>query len=99
MSDLNLNVNPEQLRSTASRINELRGEAENIATNLDRQVDTIKSGWEGEASQAYTAKYADLHQRLSNAVKNIEAVSTALNRSADSLEEEENSLKAEASGE
>ncbi|MCI8567981.1 MAG: WXG100 family type VII secretion target [Bacilli bacterium] len=99
MSDLNLNASPDQLRETASRIASLRGEAESTATNLDRQVDTIRSGWQGEASEAYTTKYTDLHKRLSNAVKNIEEIETALNRAAESLEQEENTMGREFGGE
>lgn len=89
MSDAKFDARPDELRNIASRISGLRSSAEGTAGNLDKQVETIKGGWEGEASQAYADKYKDLHKRLTNAVENIKEIETALNRAAETLENEE----------
>lgn len=89
MSDAKFDAHPEELRNIASRISNLKNSAETTAGDLDRQVESIKEGWQGEASKAYAAKYTDLHKRLSTAIESIKEIENALNHAAENLENDE----------
>ena len=67
-----LRVTPQTLQNTASEFSTTGGEIANLTQQMTDLVNNLSSFWQGEASDAFKAKFAGLSddiQRLINMVK------------------------------
>lgn len=53
---------------------------------MDTLLDTLLSEWEGAASEAYAAKFAELRPSFVAAKELIDDIATALDKTAESVE-------------
>lgn len=86
MASGQIRMTPETMRTRAG---EYRAEAENVdavITKMDTLLDTLLSEWEGAASEAYAAKFAELRPSFVAAKELIDDIATALDKTAESVE-------------
>ena len=63
-----------------------------VITSLDGLLSTLESEWEGEASTAFSVKYADLRPAFASVEELVREISNALTVVADSFEENDTTL-------
>lgn len=89
-----IRISPEQIRS---RANEYRVESDNVeqVTNrLDQLLNQIQTEWEGNASQAYAARYQELRPGFEKVRELINEFAQGLDQAANTLEEADNQIAA-----
>jgi WXG100 family type VII secretion target len=87
-----IRITPDVMRQRAGQY---RNEASNVnavIVSMDNLLNNLQSEWEGEASQSYAARYAELKPGFQKAEELIEEIATALDNVARTLEETDSSI-------
>jgi WXG100 family type VII secretion target len=87
-----IRITPEQMRG---RANEYRTEAEKVnevIARMDSLLSALQGEWEGEASQSYASRYAELKPGFMKAEELIREIATALDATARIVEETDASI-------
>lgn len=94
MSD-QIRMSPEMMRSRASEYatqSEMVGE---VIAKMDSLLTQLQSEWEGAASRSYAEKYEELKPGFVKAQELIMDISTALNKTADIVEQQDQDIAAQ----
>ena len=97
MSD-QIRMTPEQLRGRAG---EYSGEAEKlgeIISKMDSLLEALQGEWEGKASEAYAARYAELKPAFQKAEELIQEIAKALTDTANIVEETDANIASQFNG-
>lgn len=82
-----IRVSPEVMRQ---RSGQYRNEAQNVngvISSMDNLLSMLQSEWEGDASQSYAQRYAELKPGFQKAEELIQDIALALDKAAQQLEE------------
>jgi len=87
-----IRMTPEKMRSRASEYSTQANNLQSIITKMDVLLRNLQGEWEGNASQAYAARFAELRPGFVKAKELIDEISTALKSTAQIVEETDNSI-------
>ena len=81
-----IRITPDEVRSAAGRIGKKTNETTNFLNTIQKEIDGLKSVWEGNAAQAYVDQFmalrkeleTKLNQCLSDLEKSLISVANAL---------------------
>ena len=77
-----LRVTPEQLEATANEFSAKGTTVGNLTSQMTQMVEGLASGWEGEASTAFIAKFRQLDDDIQKMIRMIQEHSNDLNEMA-----------------
>lgn len=86
-----IEINTESVRQAASSIEELGTENTEIITKIGALVDSM-SDWQGEAQQAFAAKYTSMKPIFIKFSEALNEYAAAISEGAVSMEETDNEL-------
>ncbi len=87
-----IRISPETMRTRASQY---RNQADNVAdviTAMSNLLTELQSEWEGAASDAYAAKYAELEPGFKEAESLIRDIADALDATATAVEDTDSTI-------
>lgn len=93
-----IRMTPDTMRMRAS---DYRAEGENLQDIIDRMdvlLNQLQDEWEGDASVAYAERFNELRPGFVAAKELIDSIATALDKTAQSLEEVDAQLAAQFRG-
>lgn len=71
-----------QVVSQANRLENCSEDLQNVCRELDRLVDTLRTGWEGESASLYFEKCNELYAKIKSASNDLERTSVTIKRTA-----------------
>lgn len=83
----NIRISPEQMRSRAAEYRMEACNVESVIARMDSLLTALESEWEGDASQAYTARYMELKPKFQAAKDLIDEIAMSLDNTANAMEE------------
>lgn len=92
MASGQIRMTPETMRSRAGEYRTESANVESVISKMDSLLDTLLSEWEGSASEAYNDKFAELRPSFVKAKELIDDIATALEKTADAVEETDSSI-------
>ena len=66
----------------ADNLNDCAGDLKNVQHQLDGIMETLQSGWSGEAAGQFLEKCTALRQKLGRASSDLDQISTAIRNTA-----------------
>ena len=78
-----IRMTPETMRQRAGEYTTQANNLQSIITKMDALLRQLQSEWEGNASEAYAAKIAELRPGFVKAKELIDEISTALKNTAE----------------
>lgn len=87
-----IRMTPEKMRSRASEYSTQANNLQSIITKMDALLKNLQGEWEGSASEAYAARFAELRPGFVKAKDLIDEISTALKSTAQIVEETDKSI-------
>ncbi|BAR07443.1 Virulence factor esxA [Scardovia inopinata] len=93
-----IRITPDQMRSRAG---EYRGEAnkvQEVISKMDSLLNQLQSEWEGQSSQAYSQRFAELRPGFVKAEDLINEIARSLDTTAQSLESTDQSIASQFRG-
>ncbi len=87
-----IRMTPETMRSRAGEYTTQATNLQSIITKMDSLLKTLQGEWEGSASEAYAARFAQLRPGFVKAKDLIDEISQALKSTAKIVEETDNSI-------
>ena len=78
-----IRMTPETMRQRAGEYTTQANNLQSIITKMDALLRQLQSEWEGNASEAYAAKFAELRPGFVKAKELIDEISTALKNTAE----------------
>lgn len=87
-----IRMTPDQMRA---RANEYRNEADvvnGVIGKMDSLLSALQGEWEGQASESYAARYAELKPGFMKAEELIREIAAALDSTANIVEETDSSI-------
>lgn len=90
-----IRMTPEKMRSRASEYSNQANNLQSIITKMDVLLRNLQGEWEGNASQAYAARFGELRPGFVKAKDLIDEISTALKSTAQIVEETDKSIAAQ----
>lgn len=82
-----IRITPDQMRSRANEYRTEAGNVEHVIGRMDQLLQALEGEWEGEASRAYSARFAELRPGFVKAKELIDEIARALDNTATTLEE------------
>ncbi|GAE86936.1 WXG100 family type VII secretion target [Acetivibrio straminisolvens] len=83
-----IRITPVEVRNSARRIKDKSTEARIFLDTVQKEIDSLKSIWEGKAAQAYVDQFIALRKELEGKLnKCLEDLQLSLNSVADALEQ------------
>ncbi len=82
-----IRITPDQMRTRSNSYRTQAGNVERVITKMDQLLRALEGEWEGEASRAYSARFAELRPGFVKAKELIEEIARALDNTARTLEE------------
>jgi len=89
-----IRISPDTMRQRAGQYRNEAQSVNQVITNMDNLLNNLQSEWEGEASQSYAQRYAELKPGFQKAEQLINEIAQALDKTAASLEETDSSIAA-----
>jgi len=80
-------VEPEQLKSAATKISGYADSFEEIYKNLLSQAETMEEAWQGDDNLAYVEKIKTLTTRLEDMTEKLRNASSTLTQQADNYDQ------------
>ena len=96
MSEINIKVNPDVLKSQAEAVTSLIGEMENSWSDVLSVVSRSKSYWEGDASDLHVSFCEKIREPVENAIRRLKEQPKDLLQMAGIYEESEKSAEESA---
>ena len=93
-----IRITPDQMRSRAT---EYRGQADivgEVISKMDTLLTALQGEWEGAASDAYAARFAELRPGFVEAQNLIMEIATALDSTAQIIEETDSNIAGQFRG-
>ena len=93
-----IRITPEQMRG---RANEYRTEADKVngvINKMDSLLQQLQDEWEGNASEAYNARFQELRPGFVKAEELIREIASALDSTASIIEETDNDIASQFRG-
>lgn len=93
-----IRITPDQMRS---RANEYRGQADivgEVINKMDSLLSALQGEWEGAASEAYAARFTELRPGFVEAQNLIMEIATALDSTAQIVEETDSNIASQFRG-
>ncbi len=93
-----IRVTPDQMRQRAS---EYRNQAEavhDVITKMDNLLSQLQAEWEGQASESYAARYAELKPGFVKAETLIREIAQSLDAVARNVEEQDAAIASQFRG-
>lgn len=87
-----IRMTPEKMRSRAGEYTTQANNLQSIITKMDTLLKNLQGEWEGSASEAYAARFAELRPGFVKANDLIDEISAALKSTAQIVEETDNSI-------
>lgn len=87
-----IRMTPEKMRSKAGEYTTQANNLQSIISKMDALLKDLQGEWEGNASEAYAARFAELRPGFVKAKDLIDEISTALKNTAQIVEETDNSI-------
>lgn len=87
-----IRMTPETMRTRAGEYTNQANNLQQIISKMDTLLTQLQSEWEGEASRAYAAKFAELRPGFVKAKDLIDEISAALKSTAQIVEDTDNRI-------
>lgn len=87
-----IRMTPEKMRARAAEYSTQAENLQSIITKMDALLKELQGEWEGQASEAYAAKFAELRPGFVKTKDLIEEISTALKKTAQIVEEADSNI-------
>ncbi len=89
----NIRISPDTMRQRAGQYRNEAATVGQTISNMDNLLNALQSEWEGEASQSYAQRYfSELKPSFQKAKEMIEEIAVALDKTAATLEETDQSI-------
>ncbi len=75
-------VDPQELKNKADTLKECAQTISDIVTDVDKEMNSMRSYWEGEAAQSSVQKFEELKKKIETSYENIEKYSKFLENAA-----------------
>ncbi len=85
---------PEQARGVANSIKQKGNTARDVVNQLDREIKSVESWWQGDSVRAFVDEFNQLKPSLDKLVQCVENISAQLNEVARVKEESEQRITA-----
>ena len=89
-----IRMTPDMMRQRASEYANQSEAVGQVIVTMDHLLDQLQGEWEGAASRSYAEKYNELKPGFIKAQKLIMEISTALNKTAQTVEETDAAIAA-----
>lgn len=86
MASGQIRMTPDMMRSRATEYRTESGNVSSVISKMDQLLEALQSEWEGAASDAYAAKFAELRPSFEAARDLIDDIATALDKTAEIVE-------------
>ena len=87
-----IRITPEIMRERAGQYRNEANEVNGVIMRMDNLLNNLQSEWEGQASQSYAARYAELKPGFQKAEELINEIAMALDNVASQLEQTDASI-------
>ena len=87
-----IRMTPEKMRTRAGEYTTQANNLQSIITKMDALLKNLQGEWEGSASEAYAARFAELRPGFVKAKELIDEISQALKQTAQIVEETDNNI-------
>lgn len=87
-----IRITPEQMRERANQYRKEADTVSDVIRNMDNLLEALKGEWEGSASESYDARYKELKPGFQKAEQLIREIATALDSTANIVEETDTSI-------
>ena len=87
-----ISLTPDELRQRAQQYSNEADKVNQTITTMGNLLNQLQNEWKGEASQAYAERYNELKPNFDKMEELIREISQALNTSADTYEQTDQSL-------
>lgn len=85
-------MTPEKMRTRAGEYTTQANNLQTVITKMDALLKNLQGEWEGSASEAYAARFAELRPGFVKAKDLIDEISAALKKTAQIVEDTDNSI-------
>ncbi len=82
-----IRITPDVMRQRAGQYRNEAANVNAVIASMDNLLGMLQSEWEGEASQSYAQRYAELKPGFQKAEELIQEIAQALDQTAAALEE------------
>lgn len=93
-----IRISPDQMRGRAGEYRTQAEAVESVITQLDSLLSALQDEWEGESSNAFAEKFAELRPGFVSAKELIDEIATALDSTANDLEDLDNQIAGQYRG-
>ncbi len=87
-----IRMTPEKMRTRAGEYTTQANNLQTVITKMDALLKSLQGEWEGSASEAYAARFAELRPGFVKAKDLIDEISAALKKTAQIVEDTDNSI-------
>lgn len=87
-----IRISPEQMRSRANEYRTQAGIVNEVIAKMDNLLNALQTEWEGSASEEYATRYKELRDGFVKAEELINQIATALDSTANIVEETDSSI-------
>lgn len=98
MAQGQIRMTPDTMRTRAGEYSAEAEKLQGIIGKMDSLLKNLQSEWEGDASQAYAARFTELRPGFIKAKELIDEISTALKSTAKIVEETDKSIAGQFKG-
>ena len=88
-------VNPELMLQTMNQYNTCKGNQTAAYTQLQAAVKSLAGAWEGDAYNAFTAKFNELYNNIKQSEERMQDAVTELQKSHDIFQQVESTISGE----
>lgn len=82
-----IRISPDVMRQRAGQYRTEASNVNAVIASMDNLLSQLQTEWEGEASQSYAQRYAELKPGFQKAEELIQEIAAALDKTAATLEE------------
>lgn len=87
-----IRMTPEKMRSRASEYTTQANNLQSVINKMDSLLKELQGEWEGSASEAYAARFAELRPGFVKAKDLVDEISEALKKTAQIVEETDSNI-------
>ena len=91
-------ITPEQLKERASKVREYRQQHVDTMSRFNNLVLNLSESWQGEAQQAFVAKYQGMKDKFNKFDEALEKYAVDMDETADIMQETDQSLASKING-